>query len=229
MDKFSLNNQVEKVIRGDNSNFLNPIDTKYVVNHIKKHINNYNIFKLFDDTEKLIVYTNTLNITLFEIKTNSNLTHREILGALFSHNLCEDSFGDIIINNDKYYIVVLNTIKDYMMNNFITIGNKKVKLLEVNLDLVNDYKLNYLDINLNVSSLRLDNIISKLIPTSRSNSNLMIKNKKVIVNYNLCTNSNYILKDNDIFSIRGIGKFKYIGIDYIKSNGKKSILIKKYM
>ena len=81
MDKFSLNNQVEKVIRGDNSNFLNPIDTKYVVNHIKKHINNYNIFKLFDDTEKLIVYTNTLNITLFEIKTNSNLTHREILGA----------------------------------------------------------------------------------------------------------------------------------------------------
>ena len=229
MDKFSLNNQVEKVIRGDNSNFLNPVDTRFVINHIKKDINNYKVFKLFDDAEKLIVYTNKLNITLYEIKTNSNLTHREILGALFSHNICEDSFGDIIINNDKYYIVVLNTIKDYMINNFITIGNKKVKLLEVDLDIVNDYKLNYLDINLNVSSLRIDNIISRLIPTSRSNSNLMIKNKKVIVNYNLCTNSNYILKDNDIFSIRGIGKFKYIGIDYIKSNGKKSILIKKYM
>ncbi len=229
MDKFSLNNQVEKVIRGDNSNFLNPVDTRFVINHIKKYINNYKVFKLFDDAEKLIVYTNKLNITLYEIKTNSNLTHREILGALFSHNICEDSFGDIIINNDKYYIVVLNTIKDYMINNFITIGNKKVKLLEMDLDIVNDYKLNYLDINLNVSSLRIDNIISRLIPTSRSNSNLMIKNKKVIVNYNLCTNSNYILKDNDIFSIRGIGKFKYIGIDYIKSNGKKSILIKKYM
>ena len=220
MDKFSLNNQVEKVIRGDNSNFLNPVDTRFVINHIKKYINNYKVFKLFDDAEKLIVYTNKLNITLYEIKTNSNLTHREILGALFSHNICEDSFGDIIINNDKYYIVVLNTIKDYMINNFITIGNKKVKLLEMDLDIVNDYKLNYLDINLNVSSLRIDNIISRLIPTSRSNSNLMIKNKKVIVNYNLCTNSNYILKDNDIFSIRGIGKFKYIGIDYIKYNEK---------
>ena len=32
MDKFSLDNQVERVIRGDNSYFLNPIYTRYLVN-----------------------------------------------------------------------------------------------------------------------------------------------------------------------------------------------------
>ena len=116
-----------------------------------------------------------------------------------------------------------------MINNFIKIGNKKVKLLEVDLYTVKDYKLKFLDINLSVSSLRLDNIISKLIPTSRSISGDFIKDKKVIVNYNLCTNKNYTLKDGDIFSIRGIGKFKYIGINYLKSNDKKSIMIKKYI
>ena len=229
MDKFSLDNQVERVIRGDNSYFLNPIDTRYLVNHIKKHINSYHIFKLFDDAEKLIVYRDKLDITLIEIKTSSNLEHREILGALFSHNLSDTSFGDIIISNGRYFIVVLNILKDYMKNNFISIGKKKVKLVEVDLSLVKDYKLNYIDINISVSSIRLDNVISKLIPTSRSNCCNLIKDKKIIVNYNLCTNKNYTLNDNDIFSIRGVGKFKYIGVNYIKENGKMCITIKKYM
>ena len=229
MDKFSLDNQVERVIRGENSYFLNPVDTRYLVNHIKKHVNNYHIFKLFDAAEKLIVYRDKLDITLFEIKTSSYLEHREILGALFSHNLNDNSFGDIIISNGRYFIVVLNILKDYMKNNFISIGKKKVKLVEVDLSLVKDYKLNYIDINISVSSIRLDNVISKLIPTSRSNCCNLIKDKKIIVNYNLCTNKNYTLNDNDIFSIRGVGKFKYIGVNYIKANGKMCITIKKYM
>ena len=59
--------------------------------------------------------------------------------------------------------------------------------------------------------------------------NLAKEGYKVIVNYNICSNKNYILNDNDIFSIRGIGKFKYICVNYVKTNGKMSILIKKYM
>lgn len=229
MDKFNLDNQVERVIRGENTYFLNPIESKYVLNRIKKRVSDYHILKLFEDSEKFIIYKDNLDVSLFEIKTNSNLTHREILGALFSHNLSDNFFGDIIIDDDRYFVAVLNTIKDYMINNFIKIGNKKVQLLEVNLSTIKDYQPDFLDISLSVSSLRLDNIISKLIPTSRSVSGDFIKDKKVVVNYNLCTNKDYTLKDGDIFSIRGIGKFKYIGINYLKSNSKKSIIIKKYV
>ena len=229
MDKFSLDNQVERVIRGENTYFLNPIETKYVINHIKKRIDDYHILKLFQDSEKLIIYKDSLNISLFEIKTNTKLIHREILGSLFSHNLSDNFFGDIIIDNDRYFIAVLNTIKDYMINNFIKIGSKKVKLLEVDLCTVKNYKPKFFDINLSVSSLRLDNIISKLIPTSRGISSDIIRDKKIIVNYNLCTNKNYTLKDGDILSIRGVGKFRYIGIKHLKMNGKKFIVLKKYM
>lgn len=229
MDKFNLDNQVERVMRGDNTYFLNPIESKYVLNRIKKRVSNYRVLKLFEDSEKFIIYKDNLDVSLFEIKTNSNLTHREILGALLSHNLSDNFFGDIIIDDDRYFVAVLNTIKDYMINNFIKIGNKKVQLLEVNLSTIKDYQPDFLDISLSISSLRLDNIISKLIPTSRSVSGDFIKDKKVVVNYNLCTNKDYTLKDGDIFSIRGIGKFKYIGINYLKSNSKKSIIIKKYV
>ena len=228
MDKFSLKNQVEKVLRGENSNFLNPIDANYVINNVKKKTN-YTVFKLFDETEKLIVYTKDLNITLFEIKTSSVLTHKEILGSLFSHNLSDDTFGDIVIYDNKYYIVVLNKVKEYLKTNYKTIGNKKIELIEKELTEVNDYKLKFREYKFNVSSLRIDNILSKLIPTSRNISKQYKMDKKINLNYSILKNTNYILKENDIFGIRGVGKFKLISINKSSKNDKYSVSINKYM
>lgn len=226
MEIYSLKNNVEKVLRGENTSFLNPIDTKYVTNCLERTNQNYKIFKLFEDTEKLIVYKDRLDITLFEIKTMDLLSHKEILGSLFSHNLSDDTFGDIIIS-DKYYIVVLDKIKKYMILNFNSIGKKKIELIEKNLDEVKNFKLNFKDVNINVNSLRLDNIISKLIPTSRTISNELVCSNKVILNYQIIKNKTYILKENDIFSIRGIGKFKLEKIVF--KNNKFNLLIKKYI
>ena len=227
MDKFTLNNQIEKILRGENSSFLNIIEFNYVVNRIKNRIN-YNVFRLYDECEKVIIYTNKLDISLFEIECKSDICHREILGSLFSHNLSESSFGDIVVS-DKCYITLLNKVKDYMLNNYKNIGKKKVNLIEKELDTLKDFKPSFKEININISSLRIDNVISKLIPTSRNIAQSIIKDKKVLVNYEIISNYNYILKENDIFSIRGIGKFKYIGINSVNKNGKLGILIKKYI
>lgn len=228
MEKFSLNNQIEKVLRDENTSFLNPIDTRYVVNSLKKLNCDYKVFDLFPDSEKLIVYQNNLNISLFQIKCNQKLTHREILGSLFSHNLSEDVFGDIIIDNDDYYIVVLSKINKYLLTNFNKIGNKKIELVECDLDVVSNFSPKFKEIQLQVSSFRIDAVISKLIPTSRTISNEMIASQRVIVNYSLLKNKNYILKENDIFSIRGIGKFKLIQINSTNRD-KFKIIINQYL
>ena len=228
MEKFSLNNQVEKVLRGENSNFLNPIDTRHIVNILKKINYQYQVFYLYKESEKLILYKDKLDITLLQIECNETLSHREILGSLFSLNLSEDVFGDIIIDNNKYYIVVLDKIKKYLLINMDKIGKKKIKLIEVNLEDVSNYKNKYKEINIQVSSLRVDAVISKIIPTSRKISNEYIDEQKVIVNYQVLKNKNYSLKENDIFSIRGIGKFKLIS-SKITKNDKYQIEINKYI
>lgn len=228
MEKFSLNNQIEKVLRGENTYFLNPIDTRYIVNSLNKMNYQHNIFYLFFGTEKILVYKNDLDITLFEIKCSDKLTHREILGSLFSHNLKEEVFSDIIIDNDKYFVAVLNKIKDYMIYNFNKIGNKKIELIEKELNEVEDYHNQYKSINIQVASLRIDGVISKIIPTSRKISQDYIDNQKVIVNYQILKNKNYSIKENDIFSIRGIGKFKVISFN-LNRNSKYQVIINKYI
>ena len=76
-----------------------------------------------------------------------------------------------------------------------------------------------------VMSERLDAVIAKIIGTSRNIVLEKIKNKEVILNYEIANKSNYILKEGDIFSIRKYGKYKYIGT---LSKTKKDKLIIEY-
>ena len=56
------------------------------------------------------------------------------------------------------------------------------------------------------------------------------KNKKKLnlVNYDILKNNSYLLKENDIFSIRRYGKFQYIRIKKETKNKNYIIECKKY-
>ena len=70
-----------------------------------------------------------------------------------------------------------------------------------------------------ISSLRIDNVISGIINSSRSKTLEKIKNKEVIVNYEVMNKCSYTIKENDIISIKRFGKYKYVGkINETKKN-----------
>ena len=83
-----IKNNIEKVIRGEHSDFLDPSEYTYITAKLNKCNIKYKVFKPFDDCTKVIIYRdNYPGVTLVEIKTNTILKHRDILGALFSHNI----------------------------------------------------------------------------------------------------------------------------------------------
>lgn len=131
--------------------------------------------------------------------------------------------------NNKNYIAIVNKLKNYFINNFNMIGKNKIKLHEVNLDQVEDFTPKYKELKISISSLRVDNVISKIIPTSRTISKELISDDKIFINYEILNNKNYSLKENDIFSIRGVGKFKLVNILALTKNNKYQIVIKKYI
>lgn len=222
MEKWKIQSNIEKVERGGNTNFLNQKDVHVLTKILDKRKIKYQVFIPFEEAEKQVVYGNSPHVTLYLIKTKEELTHQKILGTLFSLSLTEDCFGDIIIDYPYYYIMVVDKIKKYIESNIIKIGKVRVSLEERNLKEIENYQLSYQEIKLFVSSFRIDHVVAKLIPTSRKKASEWIENQKVVINYELLKTNNYLLKEKDIFSIRGIGKFKVL---LATTNKQKCMLI----
>ena len=106
------------------------------------------------------------------------------------------------------------------------IGNSKVLLEEIDLSLLENYERKYKELETIVSSLRIDTVISRIIKINREEVINKIKNKEVLLNHEVLTKNSYILKENDIFSIKRYGKYKYIDI---VNNTKKNNLVIKYL
>ena len=100
---------------------------------------------------------------------------------------------------------------------------------EVPLNTLNNFKRNYLEIEIIVSSLRIDTIISRLIGCNREKIKELLKDKKIILNYEPLNKPERLLQENDIFSIKKYGKYRF---DKIIGKTKKEnyiILIEKYI
>ena len=166
------------------------------------------------------------NIKIYEIISSNDLRHQDILGTLYSLNISDEMFGDVVIWNNRYFIIIFSSIDNQIKSNLTSIKNSKVDLIERNPYYLKDYKQEYEECIIIVPSIRVDVIVSKIINSSRSNALEKIKNGDIYLNYELLTKPTYMLKENDIFSIRKYGKYKFLGEI---NRTKKGSLVVKYL
>ena len=208
--------------------FLNPKELKEITNHLKK--NTYLIFKPYEEAEKIILYLNEQpNIILFEIITSNKLRHQDILGTLFSLGIDEHLFGDIIITNNHYYFYTFKNLKTYFEMELTKIKNSNIELIERDINLLYNYQPSFEKLKVITSSLRIDSVISKVIHTNRDNIKDLIKEKKIIYNYDLLKDNTKLLKENDTFSVRKYGKYKFTKVITTTKKDNLIIEILKYL
>lgn len=222
---YNIKKNVDKLKNGYSTFFLDPSEAREVSKYFKK--NEFNVFRPYNDAEKVIFYKDKKpSVVLFKIITKEAFRHQDILGSIFSLNIDKCVFGDIIIDNDNYYFYLLESMKNYFLINFNKIKNSDIELEEIDIDILKDYERKYKELELIVKSPRIDIVVANLSNTSRSKVKEKFKNKEIILNYNLLTNPSYILKDNDVFSIRHFGKYKFI--ETINVTKKNNYVIKLY-
>jgi RNA-binding protein YlmH len=224
---YTVKKIVEKVLYSNSTSF---VEIKYL-NRVKKELKNvkYNIYEPFIGATKVILYNKMPNIKIYEIISSNDLRHQDILGTLYSLNISDEMFGDVVIWNNRYFIIILSSIDNYIKSNLISIRNSKVDLIEKDPYYLKDYKQEYEEFNIIVPSIRVDVIVSKIINSSRSNALEKIKNGDIYLNYELLTKPIYMLKENDIFSIRKYGKYKFNGIINETKKGNIIVNISKYV
>ena len=225
-DIYKIENSIEKVLNGKNTFFLYQNELKRVIQKLKK--DNYKIYYPYKDSEKVILYFDTIpRVCLFKINSYEKIRHQDILGSILGLNISPNYLGDIIVDKENYYFYIFDGLKEYIKNNLTTIGRSSVILEEIDIDYLKDYERKYEEKNIIVSSLRIDNVLSKIIGTNREDILKKIKDKEVILNYDILVKPSYIIKENDIFSVRKFGKFKFISVvNYTKRNNYVILFLK---
>ncbi len=154
------------------------------------------------------------------------LSHRDYLGALVNLGINRAVMGDIVIGKSCAYVFCLEKISTFILNELCSVKHTPVisKICEFD----EQISINTEEISGSVSSVRIDSILSLVTNMSRSKAITYIEEAKVFVNGKLITTNSYNLKEQDIISVRGVGKFKYVGITGTSKKGRTFVSVLKY-
>ena len=154
-------------------------------------------------------------------KFADNLTHRDFLGSLIGLGIKRETVGDILINNNCGYVFCLETIGNFIIDNLSKVRKTTVKCSST--DNIPTNTLAPEDTEIIVSSLRLDVVVSAVYNLSRSNSQKLFMSEKIFLNGVMKNSPSVTIKENDVVSVRGFGRFIFSGI--IRKTKKDRLLI----
>lgn len=194
-------------------------------------------YGIFEDAERKIIAFSCdevwyYPVDLIKISTNSKfskLQHKDYLGSVMALGIKREKIGDLILKNDECYLAVHNEITNYIKMNLVSVGKSActINTLDVGDSEIPGY--DFQNIIVNVSSLRIDCVVSALCNMSRGKAEELIRQGKVLVDYSEIVKKDKILKDDCIVTIRGYGKFKIIEETGWTGSGRIKIQVKKFI
>ena len=119
-------------------------------------------------------------------------------------------------------------MKEFFQFHFTMVGKYSITLEEKELSILKDYERTYEEIELLVSSERMDTVLSRLLNMNRNQIKEKMKQKEILFNYEWINQPSKILQEGDIFSIRRYGKYKYKGIIGTTKKGNFVVKCLKY-
>ena len=173
-----------------------------------------------------------IKITPLNQKFSDELSHRDVLGSLMNLGLERQLMGDILLINEPGHICAYVFVKDHIAKTIID-ELTRIKHTTVSCALVEDIdeipspKLS--DITLQVKSERIDLIIAHVYKLSRSQAAGLFADKKVFIGGRLNENESHLLKEDDLVSVRGYGRFTYRGISGNTRKGNKVVTLSLYI
>lgn len=219
--------------------FLSPYEQNIVKSSV--HGCPYTFIGGYDSSEKRIAIFGSEELCGYEVvspvtfikiepsseKFSDKLSHRDFLGAIMSLGLRRSTFGDIVVSNNTGYAVCLDSVADFVCENLISIKHTSVKCTKIDKIPVDAIPAP-IENTFVVSSDRLDSVISSIYKISRSESKSLIEHEKVLLGGAVVTNADIHPNENDIITVKGLGKFIYCGIEKETKKGRLRCIAKIY-
>ncbi len=161
-------------------------------------------------------------------KFADKLTHRDFLGAILNLGIERDTLGDIVIIDNVGYIFALESIAQYIADGLI-----KVKRTDINATITDSlpdgelYRTEQKTVQ--ISGERLDAIVARVFSLSREDAQMLFKKRLVFADGRQIDSTSYVPKENEKISVRGHGRFIYLGTQSLSKKGKLNVAVKIYI
>ena len=156
------------------------------------------------------------------------LSHRDFLGSILGLGIKREKIGDIIVGEDHGYILLSESILNFVLNNFCKVGRASVNVEIVPVESLAIYDAKYDDLWDTVASTRADNVISSMFNISRSKAAEAIKNGLVFCNNLEISKVDRQIQAGDKMVLRGRGKAVLVEIGDKSRKGRTYIRFHRY-
>ena len=170
----------------------------------------------------------TLKIEPLSQKYAERLTHRDFLGAIMNLGIERDTLGDIVIIDNVGYLFAKEDIAAYLAESLTKVRRTDVKT-SVTADLPEGELYRTERRSVQANGERLDALVAKVFSLSREDAQSLFKKRLVFANGRQIDSTSYIPKPNEKISVRGHGRFIYLGPQSLTRKGKFNIAIEVYV
>ncbi|WP_459129692.1 YlmH/Sll1252 family protein [Guggenheimella bovis] len=169
--------------------------------------------------------TSDFPIERLSFSVEEPLTHRDILGAYMHLGFERETIGNIFVDEKRGIFEVVSHMVPLVLHTMTNIKHSSVELQRTKEELPLPL---FEKTECIVASERLDNVISEVFHISRQVATELIEQGKVLV-VKRREKVSLKLVEGDIVSVRGFGKFRYLGILRETKKGNPVISIERYV
>lgn len=144
-------------------------------------------------------------------KFADKLNHRDFLGGLMNLGIKRELLGDIIIFENSAYLFCLDKISNYIKDNLSRVRHTTVEVNEVDAPPVKAVEPKGAE-EMVIASLRVDVAVCQVYNLSRNECAKLFETDKVFINSRKLESRSYQLKEGDMVSVRGYGRFQFVSV-----------------
>ena len=156
------------------------------------------------------------------------LTHRDFLGALMALGIERETLGDIIVKKDAAYIFCEAHMAPYIAEHFQQARHTSLRCQAAGA-LPEGALFETERRAVQLSSQRLDALIAHIFRLSRAQAQALFPAGKVYASGRLCESPGRAPKPGEIISVRGFGRFRYVGVEGLSKKGRENTAVELYV
>ncbi len=154
--------------------------------------------------------------------------HRDVLGSLMSLGFERSLLGDIVLREKEAWVFCAERIAPFIVDNLLSVRRTSVVCETVSAPPEGELFRTERRV-IQVASERMDALVAHAFHLSRGNAQSLFAAGKVFLDGAECASTDASPESGQIVSVRGLGRFRFLGAETVSKKGKMNTVIEMYV